>query len=332
MLTPVFIAILLMTNGINRAFPIDDENGTDFPIHELFGVPATTPGLNVYQCHPPSLYNGYSSSKEERCYCECAADCMMYGTCCVDFLWDKKQPLPLKECFVKFLKERNKYNNEKKLTCQPMIPMQSTKNKHIATSYHMIASCPSNATNLTIVEKCTKLTVSTLYSMIPVLGSDGHAYRNNYCAQCNGENNFNQHIDIEVKCVDAENIKGKTNIDLVDIGNIEECVFEPSNKFIRKMKKCTKQEEEQCSPENDNYKLCHAYQGVFRLQISKTTIASNVSAMTRPTETLTSLTNFVLVALKHTVRKMNAFYHLKVKNIQNTLTLSQYPCNQRSRT
>ncbi|XP_066931925.1 uncharacterized protein [Clytia hemisphaerica] len=163
-------------------------SATNFPLSQFFGLDPTTQldeqVESAYLCafQPFRLY---------KC-CSCYENCAQIGSCCIDKFWNNSVQLEpyLKEYFkrVSNLKQKN-------YECTQLVPnkllqkLADSRRLEISESfnYSMIASCVGKPVTIKTenFKKCYTPSEESFMELIPVVGQDGHLYRNRACAECN---------------------------------------------------------------------------------------------------------------------------------------------------
>lgn len=177
-------AVSTIATGARKEFPLKEYLGT---VHTKY----------VHLCNSSTSY----LNAVNRC-CECnVQECIKYGMCCADILWNFTE-VSLQNYFDRLLQEKMK-NYKEGVSCGQVLPIKSFQSKY----YYIVEKCPPGANPI--------YTRNCMFSLdnlsIPVWGEDQLLYRNAFCAKCHNVTKFKT-IDIDVKCIDAQLLKGKKSI------------------------------------------------------------------------------------------------------------------------
>ena len=178
--------------------------------------------------------------------CSCNDSCVVFGTCCVNKLWNFqfKSMKDYKQLLINTTNQNNRYKCEKVVRW----------NKQIRTeSFLMISDCLPGQ-NSSFIGKCSNTNHDSLEATIPVIGEDGNLYRNVFCALCNNIESF-EPINVVVNtCV--------PNKDLMV--TFRDCVLslDRMNVELYGLQSCENTllwGDEICDEVNEYYHLCNAY-------------------------------------------------------------------------
>ncbi|XP_057316446.1 uncharacterized protein LOC130657479 [Hydractinia symbiolongicarpus] len=216
-----------------------------FPIRQFLNIPKDyvfdfDRGLEQYLCN----------AVREKC-CNCNDKCMEEKNCCIDKFWNETVPESLDSYLNQFIQ---KWHEQKLFSCQPVFRMPSLLNRSEGL---MVKSCLSN-TDSNDVKRCLQNdndTFSDIYSTMPVNGSDGHIYKNSFCAKCNFVTKYTP-INVSAICnqsqetsVDSKNSLHNCLVSITQAANKSRvCKYE---KLLRK----------DCSRSGNYFELCNAYKG-----------------------------------------------------------------------
>ena len=122
--------------------------------------------------------------------CNCNESCMRFKTCCIDKLWDDKNPLPINEYLQLFI---NKTKEFKDTACKSVFPPITGSEKVL-----MVSSCTQGA-NEKDIEGCESPRDLSYASIVPVFDEEKYLYKNSFCARCNFVKSF-QLVNLTADC------------------------------------------------------------------------------------------------------------------------------------
>ena len=153
-----------------------------FPLRSLYDLPEDFPIATF-----DFLCEGNLSNKG---CCNCNENCMRFKTCCIDKLWDNKNPLPINEYLQLFL---NKTKEFRDTACKSVFPPIIASEKVL-----MVSSCTPGA-NKKDIEGCENPRDLSYESIVPVFDKEKYLYKNSFCARCNFIKSF-QLVNLTADC------------------------------------------------------------------------------------------------------------------------------------
>ncbi|XP_012559579.2 uncharacterized protein LOC105845893 isoform X1 [Hydra vulgaris] len=176
--------------------------------------------------------------------CSCDPSCFKYGTCCIDYLWDANLNENIELYKARYL---NAVKPVKYLSCQPLLKLSESK-KTFSEWLYMVAECPKE-TNKKLADLCTNQNKLRF----PVIGSNKIVYKNQYCAQCNSVNTYEQ-LNVTADCIGNKN----------DTSHITEkynnCKFKLlNNDIIQFVNYCKENVYDNCTNNSISCRWCNSY-------------------------------------------------------------------------
>ena len=173
-------------------------------IDQFYGLLTNTPSdlrTNITYRH---LCNGMMA--DTGC-CSCDEYCMMFKTCCIDYLYEDFAVLydsPSLERYLHYFINETRLPLYRDTQCVPLV--RDLKAGDVTQSILMVTTCPSNSKDVTNTKKCLDPDLT-----IPVFGSDKYVYKNSYCALCNGMKDF-RIVDTIANCKNVQSTSKKENM------------------------------------------------------------------------------------------------------------------------
>lgn len=183
---------------------------------------------------------GTTFSPGSQC-CSCEPKCTMYDNCCADYLWQKENGnFSSMDAYKDYLIKESE-RSSKNTVCSSLIA-RLIVTSYGAKSYKLIAKCPKG-TNGKLQHNCESF-IEKLDQSLIVVGNDGFAYMNAFCASCNGvkEYEFAQYkLECEIGTIDP----GRCILGLTASKPVTMC-----ETYIN-----------DCIPQTKEYQLCRSFLG-----------------------------------------------------------------------
>ena len=135
-------------------------------------------------------------SKYPAC-CSCEKSCLERRLCCVDYIWKENRNLEINKYIKHFVTITSRV---RRVTCQKMIqkPLPVKANRFVFVAYYMIKDC-SYSTEKPLKQVCENAANFSIRSANPVYDRKGYLYFNEYCAKCDGINDYRM-LKLKVDC------------------------------------------------------------------------------------------------------------------------------------